>query len=65
MKIVCDTYQKSLYEYMQEAMKSDIEEGNFCDALLDKIDGDDGNKEERMNSEPLTCVRNETDSLQF
>jgi hypothetical protein len=50
---------------MQEAMESDIEEGNFCDAVLDKIDGDDGNKEERMNSEPLTCVRNETDSLQF
>ena len=24
-----------------EAMKSDIEEGNFCDTLLEKIDNDE------------------------
>ncbi|MFY9967008.1 MAG: hypothetical protein WBL44_05400 [Nitrososphaeraceae archaeon] len=45
LKIVCDTYQKSIPEYMQEAlievMRTDIEEGNFCDALLDKLGGDD------------------------
>jgi hypothetical protein len=36
MKIVCDTYQKSIPEYLEaivEAMKSDIEEGNFCYVL--------------------------------
>jgi hypothetical protein len=39
--IICDTYQTPVSEYMQEAlveaMKFDIEEGNFCDVLLDKI----------------------------
>jgi hypothetical protein len=44
LKIICDTYQTSLSEYMQEAlieaMRFDIEEGNFCDTLLEKIDND-------------------------
>jgi hypothetical protein len=48
LKIICDTYHTSLSEYMQEAlieaMKFDIEEGNFCDTLLEKIDNDDKNK---------------------
>jgi hypothetical protein len=48
LKIICDTYQTSLSEYMQEAlieaMKFDIEEGNFCDTLLEKIDNEDKNK---------------------
>lgn len=38
---LCDTYQKPIPEYMQEALieviRSDIEEGNFCDALLGKL----------------------------
>ena len=41
LKIICNTYQTSVSEYMQEAlieaMKFDIEEGNFCDVLLGKI----------------------------
>ena len=48
MKIICDTYQTSFPEYIQEAvieaMKFDIEEGNFSDALLEKIDNDDKSK---------------------
>jgi hypothetical protein len=44
LKIICDTYQMSVSEYMQqalvEAMRFDIEEGNLCDALLEKIDID-------------------------
>jgi len=48
LKIICDTYKTSLSEYMQEAlveaMKFDIEEGNFCDTLLEKIDDDDKSK---------------------
>ena len=39
LKIICNTYQTSFSEYMQEAlieaMKFDIEEGNFCDTLLE------------------------------
>ena len=34
LNIICDTYQISISEYMQEAlveaMKFDLEEGNFC-----------------------------------
>jgi len=68
LKIVCDTYQKSIPEYIQEAlvevMRSDIEEGNFCDALLDKLGGED-QEEERMNSSPPTFMKDNIDSLQF
>jgi hypothetical protein len=42
LKIICDTYEMSFSEYMQqalvEAMRFDIAEGNFSDALLEKID---------------------------
>jgi hypothetical protein len=45
LKIICDTYETSFSEYMQqalvEAIRFDIEEGNFCDALLEKIGGKD------------------------
>jgi hypothetical protein len=48
LKILCNTYQTSFSEYIQEAlveaMKFDIEEGNFCDTLLEKIDNDDKSK---------------------
>jgi hypothetical protein len=56
LKIICDTYQTSLSEYMQEAlveaMKFDIEEGNFCDTLLEKIDNDDNGKNNSPTSSP-------------
>src|SRR5438067_10707387 len=49
LKIICDTYQSSFSEYIQEAiieaMRFDIEEGNFCDALLEKIGGEDSKKD--------------------
>jgi anti-sigma28 factor (negative regulator of flagellin synthesis) len=49
MKTICDTYQMSLSEYMQqalvEAMRFDIEEGNLCDALLEKIGGENSKKD--------------------
>jgi hypothetical protein len=69
LKIVCDTYQKSIPEYIQEAlvevMRSDIEEGDFCDALLDKL-GDDDQKEERLiNSSPPAFIGDDINSLQF
>jgi hypothetical protein len=53
LKIVCDTYEMSLSEYMQqalvEAMRFDLEEGNFSDALLGKL-GDDGKKKDSSPS---------------
>jgi hypothetical protein len=40
-KIICDTYEISFSEYMQQAlvevMRFDIEEGNFSNTLLEKI----------------------------
>lgn len=69
LKIVCDTYQKSIPEYIQEAllevMRSDIEEGNFCDALLDKLDGDSQKEEKRCDSSPQSFIGNDINSLQF
>jgi hypothetical protein len=57
LNIICDTYQISTSEYMQEAlveaMKFDLEEGNFCDILLGKIrEEDDDNKKDNNFSSP-------------
>ena len=53
LRIICDTYETSISEYMQqalvEAMRFDIEEGNFSDALLEKI-GCENSKQD--NSSP-------------
>jgi len=38
-----------MQEGIVEAMKSDIEEGNFRDALLDKLDGDNLKEEKRYD----------------
>jgi hypothetical protein len=58
LKIICDTYEISFSEYMQqalvEAMRFDIEEGNFSDALLEKIGGEDSKKDN--NSSPQTSA---------
>ncbi len=51
LKIICDTYETSFSEYMQqalvEAMRFDIEEGNFSDALLEKIGVEDSKKDNK------------------
>src|SRR5688500_3552690 len=69
LKIVCDTYQKSISEYIQEAlvevMRSDIEEGNFCDALLDKLGGDDEKEEKGMSSSSPAFIEDGVNHLQF
>ena len=63
MKIVCDTHHKSIPEYIQEAlvevMRSDIEEGNFCDALLDELGVNEQKEEKGMNSSPHSGGRKE------
>ena len=49
----------SFSEYMQqalvEAMRFDIEEGNFSDALLEKIGGEDSKKD---NNSPSSSSQN-------
>ena len=39
-----------MQEALVEAMKFDLEEGNFCDALLEKIDNDDKSKNNSPSS---------------
>jgi hypothetical protein len=67
LKIVCDTYQKSISEYTQEAllevMRTDIEEGNFCDALLDKLGGEDQEKKEGANTCSPVFIEDDVNSL--
>jgi hypothetical protein len=59
--MICDTYQMPFSEYMQqalvEAMRFDIEEGNLCDALLEKIGGDDGKKDDKSSSPSSASLR--------
>jgi len=69
LKIVCEAYQKSISEYIQEAlievMRTDIEEGNFCDALLDKLGVDDQKEDKGMDSNPRAFIGDDINSLQF
>src|SRR5436305_1464204 len=56
LKVICDTYETSFSEYMQqalvEAMRFDIEEGNFSDTLLEKIGVEDSKND---SSSSLFC----------
>jgi hypothetical protein len=60
LKTICDTYEISLSEYMQqalvEAMRFDIEEGNFSDALLEKIRDEDNKKGNNSTSSPTSSL---------
>jgi hypothetical protein len=55
LKIICDTYETSFSEYMQqalvEAMRFDIEEGNFSDTLLEKIGTGEDSKNDNSSSD--------------
>jgi hypothetical protein len=42
-----------MQEALIEAMKFDIEEGNFCDTLLEKIDNDNKRKNNSPSSPPI------------
>jgi hypothetical protein len=58
LNIICNTYEESVSKYLQdaliEAMRFDIEEGNFPDVLLQKIT--DKEKEEK-NKSPVNKER--------
>jgi hypothetical protein len=60
LKMICDTYQTSFSQYIGEAiieaMRFDVEEGNLCDTLLEKIDNEDRSKNKNnsvSSSSPL------------
>ena len=48
--MICNSYEMTVSEYMQEAlveaMRFDIEEGNFSDVLLGKLG--EGNEKKRL-----------------
>ena len=56
----------SFSEYMQqalvEAMRFDIEEGNLCDALLEKIGGEDSKKDNSSQSSRSSLAPGPTNS---
>ncbi|SRR5215204_1305317 len=74
LNIICNTYEESISKYLQEAlveaMRFDIEEGNFSDVLLEKITD---KKEENIDKENKgssfftgSSVKNDLDAdLQF
>ena len=60
LNTICDTYQMSFSEYIQqalvEAMRFDIEEGNLCDALLEKIGAEDSKKDNHSSPPSPTAL---------
>jgi hypothetical protein len=64
LKMVCKSYEMTVSEYMQqaliEAMRFDIEEGNFSDVLLEKLDG---NEKKKTNSAQTSSLKDELDKL--
>ena len=61
LQMICNSYEMSISEYMQEAlveaMRFDIEEGNFSDILLEKID--EGTKKENSKSTQPSSTKDE------
>lgn len=62
LKIICNTYEESISQYLEEAlveaMRFDIEEGNFCEALLEKINSDDKTDNNSPRSSPNSVAPN-------
>lgn len=56
LNIICNAYEESISQYLQEAlveaMRFDIEEGNFCEALLEKIDSENKAESKSPRSSP-------------
>jgi hypothetical protein len=70
LNIICNTYEESISQYLQEAlveaMRFDLEEGNFCDVLLDKVvDKKEEYKNKEKNNNTPSADKNLDYSLQF
>jgi hypothetical protein len=65
LQMICNSYEMTISEYMQqalvEAMRFDIEEGNFSDVLLEKL-GIETRKKESDSTQPNT-LKDELDNL--
>jgi hypothetical protein len=66
LNMICNLYEISISDYMKEAliqsMKNDVEDGNFCDVLLEKLDGADKKKK---NSSPPSAANTINDDLEM
>jgi anti-sigma28 factor (negative regulator of flagellin synthesis) len=65
LQMICNSYEMTISEYMQqalvEAMRFDIEEGNFSEVLLEKL-GEDNRKKETESTQSST-LEDELDKL--
>ena len=66
LQMICNSYEMTISEYMQqalvEAMRFDIEEGNFSDVLLEKLG--EGNGKEKTDFTQSSSLKDELDELQ-
>ena len=64
LQMICNSYAMTISEYMQqalvEAMRFDIEEGNFSDVILEKLDLDGKKKTDVTQS---TTSKDELEKL--
>src|SRR5689334_12485027 len=62
LNIICNTYEESISQYLEEAlvlaMRFDIEEGNFCEALLENIDSEYKPESNSSQSSPDSLIAN-------
>jgi hypothetical protein len=65
LQMICNSYDMTILEYMQqaliEAMRFDIEEGNFSEVLLEKL-GEDNRKKETDPTQSST-LKDELEKL--
>jgi hypothetical protein len=65
LQMICNFYEMTISEYMQqalvEAMRFDIEEGNFSEVLLEKL-GEDNRKKETESTQSNT-LKDELDKF--
>jgi hypothetical protein len=65
LQMICNSYEMTISEYMQqalvEAMRFDIEEGNFSDVLLEKLGEDNGKK--KTDSTQSNSLQDELEKL--
>jgi hypothetical protein len=68
LNMICKSYDKPTSEYMQQAvvhtMETDIEYGDFCDVLMDKLNGEDKKtKNNDPSSHAYDILNNDLDML--
>jgi hypothetical protein len=68
LQMICNSFEMTISEYLQqalvEAMRFDIEEGNFSDVLLEKLGEDSEEKgKENTDSTQSSALKDELEKL--